>query len=328
MNDTIEKPIVLRDRRDGGRRLVPELKRYRAQPAAIVLGLPRGGVVTAAEITAGLDLPLDVIISRKIGAPENPEFAIGGLSPTRACSRRTKADGSAMTSGGGAHMTATHGQLIDVTIPVGRIRLEGILGVPEAALGLVLFAHGSGSSRLSPRNTRVAAALREAGIGTLLFDLLTPEEAEDRRNVFDIEMLARRLHAAAEWARSQKESAHLRIGYFGASTGAAAALIAAAGDAEIGAVVARGGRPDLAPQFLAKVKAPTLLIVGGDDVPVIEMNQQAFDLLRCEKDLQIVPGASHLFEEPGTLEEVVRLATAWFRRCLSESTSGEPGRRR
>jgi len=207
-------------------------------------------------------------------------------------------------------------RLIDVTIPTGRIRLEGALGIPDGADGLVLFAHGSGSSRLSPRNTRVAAALREAGIGTLLFDLLTPEEAADRSNVFDIELLARRLHAAAEWSRRQKESANLRIGYFGASTGAAAALTAAAGDAEIGAIVSRGGRPDLAAQFLPKVKAPTLLIVGGDDVPVIEMNEQAFELLRCEKDLQIVPGASHLFEEPGTLGEVVRLATAWFQRHL------------
>jgi predicted alpha/beta-hydrolase family hydrolase len=219
-------------------------------------------------------------------------------------------------------MTHREERLIDVIIPVGRIRLEGTLGIPDAAEGLVLFAHGSGSSRGSPRNTRVAAALREAGIGTLLFDLLTLEEAEDRSNVFDIELLARRLHAAAEWSRTQKESAHLRIGYFGASTGAAAALIAAAGDAEIGAVVSRGGRPDMAAQFLSKVKAPTLLIVGGDDVPVIGMNQEAFALLRCDKDMQIVPGASHLFEEPGTLEEVVRLATAWFRRYLTGATSG------
>ncbi len=216
------------------------------------------------------------------------------------------------------YMTPKHARLIDVIIPADRIRLEGALGIPDGADGLVLFAHGSGSSRLSPRNTRVAAALREAGIGTLLFDLLTPEEASDRSNVFDIELLARRLHAAAAWTRSQKESANLRIGYFGASTGAAAALIAAAGDAEIRAIVSRGGRPDLAARFLPQVKAPTLLIVGGDDVPVIEMNEQAFELLRCEKDLRIVPGASHLFEEPGTLEEVVHLATSWFQRHLSK----------
>lgn len=224
-------------------------------------------------------------------------------------------------------MTSKHGRLIDVTIPVGRIRLEGMLGIPEGARGLVLFAHGSGSSRLSPRNTRVAAALREAGIGTLLFDLLTSEEAEDRSNVFDIELLARRLHAAAEWARSERSGTHLRVGYFGASTGAAAALIAASGDAEIGAVVSRGGRPDLAAEYLPQVKAPTLLIVGGEDVPVIEMNERAFELLRCEKNLQIVPGATHLFEEPGTLEEVMRLATTWFRRHLCEGRSEEPGGR-
>lgn len=229
-------------------------------------------------------------------------------------------------------MTSEHERLIDVTIPVGRIRLEGMLGIPEGAPGLVLFAHGSGSSRLSPRNARVAAALREAGIGTLLFDLLTPEEAEDRSNVFDIELLARRLRAAAEWSRSQKDCIHLRLGYFGASTGAAAALIAAAGDAEIGAVVSRGGRPDLAAEYLPQVRAPTLLIVGGEDVPVIEMNEQAFELLRCEKELQIVPHATHLFEEPGTLEEVMRLATAWFRRHLaagkSEESNGAAERRR
>jgi pimeloyl-ACP methyl ester carboxylesterase len=216
-------------------------------------------------------------------------------------------------------MTPKHARLIDVIIPAGRMRLEGTLGIPDDADGLVLFAHGSGSSRLSPRNTRVAAALREAGIGTLLFDLLTPEEASERSNVFDIQLLARRLHAAAEWSRGQKESVDLGIGYFGASTGAAAALIAAARDPDIRAIVSRGGRPDLAARVLPEVRAPTLLIVGGDDVPVIGMNEQAFELLRCEKVLQIVPGASHLFEEPGTLEEVVRLATAWFQRHLSKA---------
>jgi putative phosphoribosyl transferase len=212
---------------------------------------------------------------------------------------------------------------VDVTVPAGRIRLEGTLGIPAGADGLVLFAHGSGSSRFSPRNARVAAALRAAGIGTLLFDLLTPEEARDRRNVFDIELLAGRLHAAAEWTRDQDETANLALGYFGASTGAAAAFIAAAGDTAVRAIVSRGGRPDLAAPFLATVKAPTLLIVGGDDAPVIEMNQQAFELLVCEKELRIVPGASHLFEEPGRLEEVVRLATAWFLRHLSKQA--KPG---
>jgi putative phosphoribosyl transferase len=235
--------------------------------------------------------------------------------------RRCRLTGSGLQE---AYTTSKQGRPIDVIIPAGRIRLDGVLGIPDGAGGLVLFAHGSGSSRLSPRNTRVAAALREAGIGTLLFDLLTLEEASDRRKVFDIELLAQRLNAAAEWARDQKESANLRIGYFGASTGAAAALIAASGDAQIRAIVSRGGRPDLAVRFLPEVKAPTLLIVGGDDVPVIEMNQSALDLLRCEKALRIVPGASHLFEEPGTLEEVMRLAIAWFHRHLSKVGQREP----
>jgi pimeloyl-ACP methyl ester carboxylesterase len=200
-----------------------------------------------------------------------------------------------------------------VLIPADAVVLEGLLGVPSGALGIVLFAHGSGSSRLSPRNTHVARELRQATIGTLLFDLLTPEEAEDRALVFDVELLARRLRSATEWVRAQRATKELAIGYFGASTGAAAALIAAADDSRIAAVVSRGGRPDLAALVLPRVRAPTLLIVGGDDVPVIAMNENAFRRLRCEKRLAVVPGATHLFEEPGTLEEVVRLATDWFR---------------
>jgi putative phosphoribosyl transferase len=200
-----------------------------------------------------------------------------------------------------------------VRIPADSVVLEGLLGVPSGTAGLVLFAHGSGSSRLSPRNTRVARALRQAAIGTLLFDLLTAEESEDRALVFDVKLLARRLRAATEWARGQPATKALAIGYFGASTGAAAALIAAADDPAIAAVVSRGGRPDLAGPVLPRVQAPTLLIVGGDDVPVIAMNEDALRRLRCEKRLAIVPGATHLFEEPGTLEEVVRLATGWFR---------------
>jgi dienelactone hydrolase len=180
----------------------------------------------------------------------------------------------------------------------------------------VLFAHGSGSSRLSPRNTYVAGALRDAAIATLLFDLLTPDEAWDRTLVFDVELLARRLRAATEWVRGQPATRDLPVGYFGASTGAAAALIAAANDPAVAAVVSRGGRPDLAMPILPRVQAPTLLIVGGDDRPVIAMNENALRRLHCEKRLTIVPGASHLFEEPGTLDEVVRLATAWFREHL------------
>jgi pimeloyl-ACP methyl ester carboxylesterase len=200
-----------------------------------------------------------------------------------------------------------------VRIPADSVVLEGLLGVPSDALSIVLFAHGSGSSRLSPRNTYVARELRQAGIGTLLFDLLTEEESEDRALVFDVEFLARRLRAATVWVRGQPATSELAIGYFGASTGAAAALIAAADDPAIASVVSRGGRPDLAARVLPRVQTPTLLIVGGDDVPVIAMNEDALRRLRCETRLAIVPGATHLFEEPGTLEKVVRLATDWFR---------------
>jgi putative phosphoribosyl transferase len=203
-----------------------------------------------------------------------------------------------------------------VHIPAESVVLEGLLGVPPEARGLVLFAHGSGSSRLSPRNTYVARALRDDAIATLLFDLLTPDEAEDRALVFDVELLARRLREATGWARGQPATQDLPVGYFGASTGAAAALVAAADDPSIAAVVSRGGRPDLAAPVLSRVEAPTLLIVGGDDRPVIAMNEDALRRLRCEKRLAIVPGASHLFEEPGTLDEVVRLATDWFLRHL------------
>ncbi len=193
-----------------------------------------------------------------------------------------------------------------------QVELDGTVGVPPGAPSIVLFAHGSGSSRLSPRNAYVARALREAGIATLLFDLLTEEEAANRANVFNVEFLARRLQDATAWVRRQPATRDLHIGYFGASTGAAAALIAAAADPDVRAVVSRGGRPDMAAAVLAKVTAPTLLIVGGDDGPVIQLNEQAYAQLRCEKALRIIPGASHLFEEPGTLEQVTRLAIDWF----------------
>ncbi len=213
-----------------------------------------------------------------------------------------------------AHEHAIRDQ--QVRIPSDAILLEGTLTVPEGAKGIVLFAHGSGSSRLSPRNTYVANALQKAGIGTLLFDLLTEDEAADRENVFDIDFLGHRLVDATRWLRSRAAYAKYPIGYFGANTGAAAALVAAARDPSIKAVVSRGGRPDLALKVLHRVKAPTLLIVGGDDSPVIEMNQEALERLRCEKAMKIVPGATHLFEEPGTLEEVVRLARDWFAKHL------------
>jgi putative phosphoribosyl transferase len=198
-------------------------------------------------------------------------------------------------------------------IPIANHILKGILNVPQGARGIVLFAHGSGSGRLSPRNQFVAGELQNHGVATLLFDLLGEDEADDRAKVFDIDLLAERLEATAEWVETQDEINELSMGFFGASTGAAAALVAAAhlGSA-IKAVVSRGGRPDLAMDLLVNVKAPTLLIVGGDDETVVELNQTALDELRCEKHLAIVPGATHLFPEPGALEEVARLAAEWF----------------
>ena len=203
-------------------------------------------------------------------------------------------------------------------IPAGTATIEGMLEIPERAVGLVLFAHGSGSSRHSPRNNYVAGVLRQAGVGTLLMDLLTPQEDRDYARRFDIALLTQRLLDAARWVVSQAAIRDLPLGFFGASTGAAAALEAAAMlGADAKAVVSRGGRPDLASrEALATVTAPTLLLVGGFDDVVIDLNQQAYDQLRCEKELVIVPGATHLFEESGTLEEVARQAAAWFARHL------------
>jgi len=198
-------------------------------------------------------------------------------------------------------------------IELGEHKLGGILAAPEAAKGLVIFAHGSGSSRFSPRNTFVAETLQQRGFATLLFDLLTEREALDRRNVFDISLLGERVAEAVAWANGQDETKDFPIGLFGASTGAAAALVAAADLPEtVSAVVSRGGRPDLAGQALFRVKAPTLLIVGGHDYEVIDLNREAQAMMRCETRLAIVPGATHLFEEEGTLEQVVDLAGAWF----------------
>jgi dienelactone hydrolase len=195
--------------------------------------------------------------------------------------------------------------------------LQGDLTLPPDAPGVVIFAHGSGSSRRSPRNRFVADLLTKAGMGTLLFDLLTPAEESDRRNVFDIPLLARRLAGATQWLAGQPDVAGRALGYFGASTGAAAALVAAAsGEASVSAVVSRGGRPDLADEWLAKVKAPTLLIVGGRDSDVLELNRAAYGRLTCPKRLEVVPGATHLFEEPGALQTVAALATAWFQTHL------------
>jgi pimeloyl-ACP methyl ester carboxylesterase len=199
------------------------------------------------------------------------------------------------------------------TVEVGAKRLPGLVTVPDGAKGLVIFAHGSGSSRLSPRNTYVAKALNRRRLATLQFDLLTEIEAMDRANVFDIPLLGRRVVATVRWALQDKSTAPLPIGLFGASTGAAAALAAAAELPEdIRAIVSRGGRPDLAGPVLDRVRAPTLLIVGGFDEVVIGLNQQALQALSCEKKLVIVPGATHLFEEPGTLDQVIVSASDWF----------------
>src|SRR6266545_1565054 len=210
----------------------------------------------------------------------------------------------------------------EVQIPAGRAVLAGNLAIPDGAVALVLFAHGSGSSRHSPRNQFVARTLKDAGLATLLFDLLTPEEeAIDMRTRelrFNIGLLAERLVDATRWAKQQERTHDLRLGYFGSSTGAGAALVAAAEiPKDVGAVVSRGGRPDLAGDALPKVQAPTLLIVGGNDDIVIELNEMARDQMRCEVKLEILPGATHLFEEPGALEKVANLASDWFNAHLA-----------
>ncbi len=205
----------------------------------------------------------------------------------------------------------------EVAVPAGGRRLQGDLRVPEDAAGIVLFAHGSGSSRHSPRNRYVASELQRGGLATLLMDLLDEDEARDRELVFDIDLLATRLLEAARWLEREAATRGLSLGYFGASTGAAAALVAAAQAPElVSAVVSRGGRPDLASRLLPKVRAPTLLIVGGDDQPVLDWNRDAYRRLGGEKELIVVPGATHLFEEPGTLEAVAEHAGRWFLRHL------------
>lgn len=207
--------------------------------------------------------------------------------------------------------------MAQIEIPIGKIKVEGDLVVPENAKGIVLFAHGSGSSRFSPRNQFVAQVMQKNQLGTLLIDLLTFDENKidqiTRELRFDVDLLSSRLVGITHWLGSDPRTKKLAIGYFGASTGAAAALIAAAQEgANISAVVSRGGRPDLAGRYLPTVEAPTLLIVGGADPEVIQLNQEAFDVLTCAKKMQIVPGATHLFEEPGTLEQVADLAVNWF----------------
>jgi len=211
----------------------------------------------------------------------------------------------------------------DVRIPLRKESLEGHLVIPADARGLVIFAHGSGSSRHSPRNVSVATELQRHGLATLLIDLLTSYEAETKDLRFDIELLASRLVTATDWARGERETKELPIGYFGASTGAAAALVAAATRPEVAAVVSRGGRPDLAGEWIADVRAPTLLLVGGADVQVLELNRGALSMLKCEKQLEVVPGATHLFEEEGALEKVAASAARWFERYLGKKRALE-----
>ncbi|HEU5230097.1 MAG TPA: alpha/beta family hydrolase [Ktedonobacteraceae bacterium] len=212
-------------------------------------------------------------------------------------------------------MQTSHSERI-VEIPADTVQLESALAVPEQAQGLVVFAHGSGSSRFSPRNNFVATVLRRADIATLLIDLLTRKEDEFYETRFNIDLLTERLLLVTAWLRKQPQTQKLSIGYFGASTGAAAALKAAANDTSIQAIVSRGGRPDLASEDLARVQSPTLLIVGGNDRFVLKLNRQALAHLQGAKQLVVIPGATHLFEEPGALEEVANQATQWFKRYL------------
>jgi putative phosphoribosyl transferase len=421
-----------RNRTDAGRRLAAALGHLRGQDL-VVLGLPRGGVPVAAEVARSLSAPLDVILVRKLGVPQQPELGMGAigedgvrvLNPeiievakvSGAALARVEADereelerrarrfrsvrprvplegrtavviddgiATGSTARAACEVARAHGaarvvlavpvappewterladaadELVavatptrfaaigqfyedfsqvsddevlscldgEVRIPVGRAELHGHLVVPQGAPGVVVFAHGSGSSRHSARNRFVAEVLRQAGIGTLLFDLLTAEEAGRRANVFDVELLAGRLVEAIRWLRARTEvdgaaaqphgGTDVPLGYFGASTGAAAALWAATEPGnEIAAVVSRGGRPDLAGPRLAMVKAPTLLIVGSRDETVLELNRRAEAELRCPHRLAVVPGATHLFEEPGTLEAAASLARDWFLAAFS-----------
>ncbi|MER5935942.1 phosphoribosyltransferase family protein [Streptomyces sp. NPDC001928] len=430
------------DRRTAGRLLAEGLEELRGQDV-VVLGLPRGGVPVAAEVARRLDAPLDVLVVRKLGVPDQPEWGFGAIgehgvrvlnrdvigeagltsaergavetaeraelerrvrgyrqgrealpvagrtalvvddglatgATAEAACRVVRGQGAARVvlavPVGPAHSVArlrqvaddvvcpqTHrilgsvgawyrdfGQVPDaevtsllaaaagprsaspsdreVLIPAAGARVGARLVVPDGAAAAVAFAHGSGSSRLSPRNQYVATALNRAGLATLLLDLLTDGEAHDRHNVFDILLLARRLHAASVWLR---EETGLPVAYFGASTGAAAALEAAAlSGSDVRSVVSRGGRPDLAtPAALARLRAPTLLIVGSRDTQVLSLNRLAADRMHCEHRIAVVPGATHLFEEPGTLTTVAELARDWFTAHLGRPTTGTPPRR-
>jgi putative phosphoribosyl transferase len=429
--------MTFTDRVDAGRQLARLVSHLRGQDV-VVLGLPRGGVVVAFEVAQTLDAPLDVIVVRKLGVPDQPELGMGAIGeggvrilnpsvihlaevsaeqlaavearehavltqradllrgdqPAVALAGRTALiidDGVATGSTARAacqvarargarrvilavpvagadqvdelrtdaddvisvlaptwlssigewydDFSATTDQDVrdllsraasrqaeeqrpragrdeEVLVRAGKLDLPGRLALPENAPGIVVFVHGSGSSRHSPRNQFVASVLHEAGLGTLLFDLLTPEEETDRANVFDIQLLAARLAQVTAWLRDQPWAHDLRIGWFGASTGAGAALWAGSEpDADVAAIVSRGGRPDLGGPHLADVRAPTLLIVGGHD-PTLDLNRAAQTRLRCPNELVVIPGATHLFEEPGTLAAAADAARDWFSRHL------------
>jgi putative phosphoribosyl transferase len=427
-------PERFADRHDAGRRLAALLGDY-AREDPVVVGIPRGGIPVASEVARALGAPLDVVVVRKIGAPANPEYAIGavaeggvsvinrqvvlalhlgiheleavlGRAQEELAERQIRYDSihrrlavagrtvilvdDGLATGRSAEaaarsLRARGARRVVLAVPVAApesaresrawvddlvcvetppdlwaiglwyedfsptsdeevaallgesaaaasAREVVIAGGPEVALtgeltsppgaqarGVVAFAHGSGSSRLSPRNRRVATVLNEAGFATLLFDLLTPREENERANVFDIPLLAGRLLTATQWLRRQPETARLALGYFGASTGSAAALLAAAElRSGVSAVVSRGGRPDLAEARLGEVAAPVLLIVGGADPAVFELNREAKRDLGSESELAVVPGATHLFEEPGALDRVAWLAREWFARHLGE----------
>ena len=436
------------DRVDAGRQLAKRLEPLRGQDI-VVLGLPRGGVPVAYEIAKALQVPLDVLVVRKLGVPFQPELAFGAIgedgvrvinddvvrvadlsdkdmaavedAQRAELQRRSERfrrghkrasltgrtavivdDGVATgaTAKAACQVARAHGAsrvvlaapigavdvadrfagyadevvclmrpelffgvgqgyrnfsqtsdkeviaLLDraqvgfadvtasaagdpplrdeeVEVAAGPVMVAGHLTIPEHPVGIVVFAHGSGSSRFSARNIYVADVLNGAGIATLLFDLLTPDEERNRANVFDIELLARRLVDVTGWLAGQPDTASLPVGYFGASTGAGAALVAAADPSvNISAVVSRGGRPDLAGESLTKVHAPTLLIVGGRDDVVLDLNRQAQAAMAGECELTVVPGATHLFEEPGTLEQVAELARDWFVDHLGPATAG------
>lgn len=296
-------------------------------PLHIVLAVPVGSAEAIRELEPDFDEIVCLNVPRPMWAIGSHYEAFGQTSDEEVAVLLAHADaalGGRPDAAGVPPAATTPVSERAVEIPAGGVLIAGDLVVPAGARGLVVFAHGSGSGRHSPRNREVARALRRGGLATLLIDLLTPEEERFRSNVFDVALLAERLVAATAWARADADVGGLPIGLFGASTGAGAALWAAAEiPGEVAAVVSRGGRPDLAARRLAEVRAPTLLIVGGDDEVVVELNRDAAALLTgCEVELRIVPGATHLFEEPGTLEAVEELAGAWFSQHLAGTRAG------